>query len=146
MLKPIDPIETILGRIREEDTLAREADERHDVPAAESHNTVVAALLDRVRRMPLMSPAGVAAVLETAEALVSGSGADADDADLADAAELGQVASRFRAGQVCEADRAFLSHVSLSGGLGDHHIGAVSLIRAAARSACRPSFGQALAA
>lgn len=86
MLKPVDPIETLLQRIREEDGLAREADERHDVRALEGHNAVVDALLERVRRMPLMSLAGVAAVLETAEALVAESGADADEADLVDAA------------------------------------------------------------
>lgn len=136
-----DTIIELLTRIREEEGAAQEADGRYDFALAEQHGTVAALLADRLLRAPITSGAAAAEVLELAEALVAGSGADADASDLADAAELGAIVRRFRAGGIDAADRAYLAFVAADlGGLGRHHAGAVQLVRAVARTACRPSF------
>lgn len=144
-----DAVIDLLKRLREEDGSAREADERHDFALARQHDTVAGLLADRLSRTPITSGAAAAAVLELAEAMILGSAtdADADAADLADALEIGAVGRRLRAGTADAADRAYLAYLAADlGGLGNHHAGAVRLVRVVARAACRPSFGLAQAA
>lgn len=142
-----DAVIDLLKRLREEDGSARDADERHDFALARQHDTVAGILADRLSRTPITSGAAAAAVLELAEAMILGSATDADAADLADALEIGAVGRRLRAGTADAADRAYLAYLAADlGGLGNHHAGAVRLVRVVARAACRPSFGLAQAA